>query len=81
MRSTPTCSGFAVRRFSLPLRSTLSSLKCGVKRPALSWGSGGDASPHRTCAPARLLFFLGFAGGFAFDVLAAASFGEFFKEG
>ena len=25
----------------------------GVKRPALSWGSGGDASPHKSKALAK----------------------------
>ena len=50
--------------------------------PATAGVWGRREPPHQAvCAPARLLFFLGFAGGFAFDILAAASFGEFFKEG
>ena len=41
------------RKCEAPLRRFFFSQKCGVKRPALSWGRGGDASPHKSGVVAR----------------------------
>ena len=51
---------------------------CG---PATMGAWGRCEPPHQTAQALALKLLLGFAGIFAFDVLAVAGFGEFFKEG